>query len=123
MNRLTIEILSQDFSVCKVKDYEDVNLNEPFVFTGKTDSECSLVCPTPMVPTSSFAREDGWIALRVMGTLDFSLIGILADISTRLAQHGISIFALSTFDTDYILIKKEKKDKAVEALKEQYTCV
>jgi hypothetical protein len=64
------------------------------------------------------AREDGWRAMRVVGTLDFSLTGILSGIATALADAKIGIFAVSTYDTDYILVKQENLDRAVEALKE-----
>lgn len=117
---LTIEFLPLDFSVCQVKDFSQVNLNQDFVFTGKTEEECSLVCPTELVPQTVVNREDGWIGLRVCGVLDFSLIGILADIADRLAVVRVSIFAISTFNTDYILIKKGCKEKAVQALKDNY---
>ena len=104
------------FSVCKVADYSLVNLEEPFVFTGRTDEECSLVCPTAIVPANTKERDDGWRAFRIEGVLDFSLIGILAKISTCLAESGIGIFAISTFNTDYILTKAENFQRALDAL-------
>lgn len=113
---MKIEKVSCDFSVCKVKDYSMVDLNVPFCFTGKTDQENSLVCPSDQVPANATEREDGWKAFRVQGTLEFSLIGILAGISAILAEHGIGIFVISTFDTDYILTKKETFDQAAQAL-------
>ena len=61
-------------------------------------------------------QEDGFLAFCIEGVLDFSLIGILSKISTVLADHGIGIFALSTFNTDYILVKKENYEKALEHL-------
>jgi len=60
--------------------------------------------------------EKDWRILRVEGPLDFSLIGILSSISTTLANKGISIFAISTYDTDYILVKDKKVDMAIDAL-------
>ncbi len=60
--------------------------------------------------------DDGWKAFRIQGVLDFSLIGILAKIATVLADNGISIFAVSTYNTDYVLIKKENYQKALDIL-------
>lgn len=73
---------------------------------GKTGEENSLVCMTTDVPTNVTQRDDGWNAFRIQGILDFSLVGILAEIAQILAENKISIFAISTFNTDYILIKK-----------------
>ena len=55
-------------------------------------------------------RDDGWKAFRIQGVLDFSLIGILAKIAAALADNGISIFAVSTYNTDYVLIKSKEGD-------------
>ena len=71
------------------------------------------------VPDNTVIREDGWRAFRVCGTLDFSLIGILARIAGILADNGISIFAISTYNTDYILTKEEGFDKALSVLREK----
>ena len=113
---MKLEVLPQTFSVCKVADYGGVDLGAPFVFTGATDGEKSLVCPTALVPASTFARSDGWRAFRVAGTLDFSLVGILAALSKALADAGVGIFAISTFDTDYILTKATDFDRVAAAL-------
>ena len=105
------------FSVCKVSDYSGIDIAQPFVFTATTDEENSLVCPTDIVPDNTVARDDGWRGFRVCGTLDFSLIGILAWIAETLAANEISIFAISTYNTDYVLVKEENFDKALEVLK------
>ena len=113
---LSLELLDIAFSVCKVQDYSEVNLDQPFVFTGRTDEEKSLVCPTDKVPENTIAREDGWRAFRIIGVLDFSLIGILAAITRILADEKIGIFAISTYNTDYVLTKDTDFEKAVQAL-------
>lgn len=113
---MEIRKLAEDFSVCKVEDYSQVDLARPFVFTGKTDEENSLVCPTGEVPANATQRDDGWKAFRIEGVLDFSLIGILSAISGILAENGIGIFAISTFNTDYVLTKAENYARALEAL-------
>ena len=115
---LIIEALPHVFSVCKVKDYSEINLNQPFVFTGPTDEEKSLVCPAEYAPCNVIERDDGWKAMRIKGQLDFSLIGILAKIASLLAAEKISIFALSTFNTDYILTKENSFEEALDILEE-----
>ena len=113
---MQIEPLPYDFSVCRVADYSLVDPEKPFCFIGKTDGESSLACLTSDVPANTTAREDGWRAMRFVGVLDFSLIGILAGASAALASHGIGIFAVSTFNTDYILVKKERFPEALSCL-------
>ena len=114
---MNLRIILTEFSFCKVSDYSQIDITEPFVFTGSTDEEKSLVCPTTLVPRNTTEREDGWRAFRVEGILDFSLIGILSKISSILAENSIGIFVISTFNTDYILTKSEKIDHAIGVLK------
>lgn len=113
---MEIKKVEHDFSVCKVADYSDVDLCAEYCFTGKTDEENSLVCITKDVPKNTLERDDGWKAFRIQGVLDFSLIGILSKISGLLAENGIGIFAISTFNTDYVLTKKENFQKALNVL-------
>lgn len=113
---MLLQIIEGTFSVCKVENLRAVNFHVPWLFVGKTDAEISVVCLTVDVPHATLTREDGWRALRVAGQMDFGLTGVLAGLSSTLAQAGISIFALSTFDTDYILVKAENLDLAVSAL-------
>ena len=116
MDKIKIKAIGGDFSVCKVKDYSKVNLDAEFCFKGKTDEEKSLVCLTEDVPDNTIEREDGWKAFRIEGILDFSLIGILSQISALLAENEIGIFAISTYNTDYILVKEKNYLKAKELL-------
>ena len=115
-NLMEIKKLNQDFSVCKVMDYSLVNLNSEYSFIGKTDEEKSLVCVTSDVPPNVIQRDDGWKGFRIQGILDFSLIGILSKIAEILAKNSISIFVISTYNTDYVLIKKENYQKALDIL-------
>ena len=118
MNKsMEIKRIEQDFTVCQVKDYSLVNLDSEYSFIAKTEEERSLVCITKEVPSNVIRRDDGWKAFCVQGVLDFSLIGILSKISTILAERGISVFAVSTYNTDYILIKDTNYEKALEVLK------
>ena len=89
-----------------------------FCFTAKTDEEISLVCKTEDVPEKTLVRDDGWKGFRIEGVLDFSLIGILSKISAILAENKVGIFAVSTYNTDYIFVKEENFDKAINALKD-----
>lgn len=115
---MDIKKVTFDFSVCKIEDTTGVNFNSEFCFLGKTDEEISLVCITEQVPANVVERDDGWKAFRIQGVLDFSLIGILSKISTLLADNKIGIFAISTYNTDYILTKAENYLKALEVLAE-----
>ena len=114
---MEIKKIDHNFSVCQVEDYSLVNFNSEYSFIGKTDEEKSLVCITDEVPANVIQRDDGWKAFRIQGVLDFSLIGILAKIAAALADNGISIFAVSTYNTDYVLMKRENYQKALDVLK------
>lgn len=114
---MKIKIFDGDITVCKIKSTEGLDLEKGFYFLAKTDEELSLVCITVDAPGDTTDREDGWRALRIEGVLDFSLVGILARITGVLAECGIGLFAVSTFNTDYILVKKENLEKARAALK------
>ena len=115
---MKLKIIDADFSICKITDLSAVNLDDQFIFIAKTDEEVSLVCETEHVPKSVIERNDGWKAMRIEGKLDFSLIGILAKITTLLADHHIGVFVVSTFNTDYILVKEHDLSKAITALQD-----
>ncbi len=116
--KMRIERIDCDFSVCQVTDYSGVNWETPYCFVGRTPEEQSLVCPTDQVPENVIKRDDGWKAMKIQGVLDFSLIGILSKIATILAEYEIGIFAVSTYNTDYILTKGEQYEKALKVLAE-----
>lgn len=113
---MKLKKLPYNLTVCKLKDISDINLSTEFFFIGRTDEELSLVCRTEDTPVNTTERDDGWRGFRIEGVLDFSLIGILSKISTILAENQIGIFAVSTYNTDYILVKAENFDRAMEAL-------
>ena len=95
---------------------KDIDTDAEFFFIGKTDEELSLVCRTEDVPAKTAERDDGWRGFRIQGVLDFSLIGILSKLSGILADNRIGIFAVSTYNTDYILVKAENFERAMEVL-------
>ena len=115
---MKIKIINRDFSVCKLKDLSMIDYTDEFCFLGKTDEEISLVCSTNSVPDNAIECENGWKAFRIQGILDFSLIGILSRISTLLAENKIGIFAISTYNTDYILVKEADFKKAIDVLQQ-----
>ena len=114
---MQLKTFDYDFTVCKLDSVDYIDLNKDFYFIGRTDEEISLVCKTEDTPENTTERDDGWKAFRIEGTLDFSLIGILSKISSILADSGVGIFAVSTYNTDYILVKKENFERALTALK------
>lgn len=113
---MELQKIAQEFSVCKVADYTQVNQTAAYCFIGKTDAENSLVCPSDCVPENALVCENGWRAFRICGVLDFSLVGVLAEISAILAENRIGIFAVSTYNTDYIFVKKENFERALQVL-------
>ena len=113
---MKLKVLPNGLTVCKVPSVADIDTCAGFFFIGKTDEEISLVCRTEDTPANTTDREDGWRGFRIEGILDFSLTGILAKISGVLAEKEIGIFAVSTYNTDYVLVKKENLTRAMEAL-------
>jgi hypothetical protein len=115
---LELTILPGSFAVSRldpsaaVPDWAD---SGPLQSVTRTGDELSVVCAADAVPAGVVA-ERGWSAIRVAGTLDFSLTGVVASLAAPLAEAAVSIFALSTHDTDYVLVKSEALDRAVAAL-------
>lgn len=108
-NLFTVHRFPQDHEIPK-QTYES-----DFYSISKTENELSIVC-NASIQLYSERSETGWSCISVLGTLDFCLTGILADISAVLAKAEVSIFAISTFDTDYILVKSDNLSVASEAL-------
>lgn len=113
---MQIEALKEEFCVCAIRDFSGVDFSAKYCFLAKTDVEKSVVCLQTEVPANATRVDAGWRCFRVKGPLEFSLIGVLADISGTLAKSGIPIFAVSTYDTDYILTKSKDFRKALDAL-------
>ena len=116
---MELKRLGYDFSICKVEDLTEIDMSQEFCFVGKTDEEISVVCITDTVPEHVLEKEDGWKAFRIQGVLDFSLIGILSKISTILADHKIGIFVVSTYNTDYVLVRASDFDNALQVLEQE----
>lgn len=115
---LVMRLLSKRYGVCRLNKTETIPewaKEGEFLSITKTLDELSIVCDEEVIPNDIKCEKD-WRILKIEGVLDFSLIGILASISTILAQKAISIFAISTYDTDYILVKDKDINNAIEAL-------
>jgi len=115
---MQLKILNNKLKVVKLKSNEtvpEIVYKQEFYSITKTDEELSIVVNED-VNILSNAVEDNWKAIKIVGTLDFALIGILSKISTILAQAKISIYAISTYNTDYILVKADKLEKAIKVL-------
>ena len=113
---MQLAFLEDEFSVLKLDSFPSDVLDKPFAFAARTDGECSLVCRSQDAPRAFVSCEPGWRAFRVTGVLDFYLIGILSAITQVLSQARIGVFVISTFDTDYVLVKSENEANAKEAL-------
>ena len=113
---MRLAVLDGAYTVCKIRDIRLVDWSGELTFLGCTPEEKSLVCETKRVPEGAQKREDGWRALRVEGTLEFSLVGVLSGITAALAAAKVSVFCVSTFDTDYVLVKETMLKTAVSAL-------
>lgn len=113
---MILRLLEENFSVCQIQSIGDINWEDKFVFIAKTDDELSLVCQTDYVPETCIQVEHDFKGFKIEGVLDFSLIGIIAKISKILANHHIGIFVISTFNTDYILVKGDQIPDAMDVL-------
>ncbi|RHW77298.1 ACT domain-containing protein [Colwellia sp. RSH04] len=119
MSQLTLRLINEAFAIHSLAKNSDIPaqvFKSDIYFIAKTFDEISIVLPQNIQLNSDDVERD-WQALEVVGPLDFTLTGILSNISTVLANEKISIFAMSTFDTDYILVKEAKIKAAIEALR------
>lgn len=120
MNRPELKIIVGEFTIYRLTPAEEIPpivLQSDFYWIGKTDEELSLICDSKL-SVNCVIKEAGWSILKINCKLDFGLVGIFADIATILAHGEISIIALSTFDTDYLMMKNEKLEAGVKALKD-----
>jgi hypothetical protein len=122
---LTLDVLPDQFAICRLDSaapVPDWALSGSFYSVTQTSDELSVVCCQRNVPPHVQCNRD-WLCVRVAGPLDFTLTGILAALAAPLAQAGISIFALSTYDTDYLLVKQADLQDALEVLTKAGHCV
>lgn len=117
-DRLQLEILPDRLAICRLEPEDatlDWDLGEGFLSVTFTEDEVSVVCEEPFAPPDAHI-ERGWRCLRVIGPLDLEMVGVLATLSKTLAAAGIPIFVVSTFNTDYVLVRNALLDEAVRAL-------
>ncbi|MDD3245477.1 MAG: ACT domain-containing protein [Methanosarcina sp.] len=123
-NKLTLSILKGIFGIYRLETGSEIPAwmyGSSFISITRTPEELSVVCQESGIPANIPAgtqAERGWNCLKVEGPLDFGLTGILAGISKALDDNGVSIFAVSTYDTDYILVREKDLECACKALKE-----
>jgi uncharacterized protein len=118
--KFILSVMPEQLAICRLEpgaSYPDWIRGGGLVSITQTSDELSIICQEQLVPQGILA-DTGWRALKVQGPLDFSLVGVLAGLSGLLAAAGVSIFAISTFDTDYILVKEGKRLSAISALRE-----
>lgn len=113
---VTLRLMDMDLSVCKLSDARFADLSGGFFTLSVTGREVSLVCETSRAPAAALRSEKGFRALEVMGQLDFSLTGIVSGITSALSKARVGVFVISTFDTDYILVRDKKLEAAIDAL-------
>jgi hypothetical protein len=115
--KLNLQIQNGVYAVCRLGKDEQIPAwaKGEFVSITRTNDELSVVCSEDAVP-EGIKSEKAWKCLKVLGPLDFSLVGIFASLAEPLARGGISIFAISTFDADYLLVKNDMVEKTKEIL-------
>ena len=118
--QLALKILEGRFTVCRLEADAAVPTNllqahPGFLSITRTADELSIVCPEELVPAGAKVQS-GWRAFKVEGPLDFSLTGVMATLATPLATAKISLFAVATFDTDYLLVQEADLEPAITAL-------
>ena len=118
MTEIILELLDKKYSVYKFDTSYQIDnkiFNNDFVSVTKTKNEISVVAITGLFE-HFIRKEDNWKILKIDGMLDFTLIGIISKISTILANNGISVFVISTYNTDYIMVKEDKLEETIKVL-------
>ena len=117
-----LQLMDLDLVIAKLSNHgklDELVEKAKFASITKTEDELSLIIDKENLPNHQFANE-GWKAFKIIGPLDFSLVGILQQVINPLSENGISVFTMSTFDTDYVLVKNEQLEKAMEVLKGKF---
>ena len=124
---LRLFLYKEVFAICRLEPSREIPAwaikgNPSFFTVSKTETELSITCVEKNVPPG-ITREGGWRAFSLEGPIAFSQTGILISLIEPLANAGISIFAISTFDTDFIMLKEMVLEKAIQVLQERFTIV
>lgn len=118
--KFTLSVLSETLAICRLEKDAPIPgwaLAASFVSITRTADEISIVAPEGDIPAGTKCVR-GWSCLKLEGTFDLSSIGVLASLTAPLAHEGISVLALSTFETDYLLVKAEDLEQAIRVLLE-----
>ena len=118
---MILKLLDKDYSVYQFNINHQIDcsvLDNDFISITKTKDEISVVAITGIFE-HYIKREDNWKILKIDGILDFALTGIISKISTILAKNGISVFVISTYNTDYIMVKEDKLEETIKVLQEE----
>lgn len=118
MSRLRFAVLPGLYAVVRLAPDAEIpagTLGPPFSSVTRTPTELSVVCPEEAVPEGA-RIERGWALIGLLGPFPFEMVGVLSSVLAPLAAAGVSIFALSTFDTDHVLVKRERLETAIAAL-------
>ena len=115
---MNLFLLDGSFAVCKLPDFSGVHVSGEVFFMARTETEFSLVCLEKEVPANAIAVERGWRAIGVAGPLEFFLVGLLSELTGILAGQKLPIFAISTYDTDYLLVREKQLTVAIDALRQ-----
>ena len=116
---LTIEVHREPLAVCRLDPHDAIPswaVAAPFFSVSRTTDELSIVCASDRVPEEITANR-GWVALKLRGVFDMSLVGLLLAVARPLAAAGVSIMPLATYDTDYVLVQVKQLDDALAALR------
>ena len=120
LRRLSLATMKETMAICRMEPHEGIPawiVESPFFAVTRTEDELSLVCPEQRVPRKIKSNR-GWCCLKIQGPIALSETGVLASLTGPLAKAGISVFVVSTFDTDYLLIKKKNLVRATGVLRQ-----
>ena len=118
---LRLSVLEERFAVCRLGSRAEIPpwaTSAPFFCVTRTPDELSIVCPEERV-LAGITCERGWRAFKLVGPFDFGLVGVLTSVIAPLAESAVGIFAMATYDTDYVLVRESQLDLAMAALRER----
>jgi len=113
---MDLQMLNKKFVICQVEDFRNINFEEDYMFTAKTEEEYSIICPEAIAPKECIKIEYGWKCFKIAEDAAFEKYGMIAFLADIIAKQETGILVVATFDTDYILIKEEKMEQVKNAL-------
>lgn len=113
---MKLQEINLDFSICKVDKIEASIWEKEYTFIARTDNELSIICTESNVPSNTISREDGWKCFRIAEDAAFEKYGMIAFLTRIIADVKTGVLVVATYDTDYLLVKKERYCDVREAL-------